>query len=249
MTLLQENTAEIENEKVAENSRSESVVDETHERNGKRPKIDIEEKDDVRFDTIGCICVDGLGRIAAGVSSGGISVKFPGRVGEAAVYGSGCWAEISRRFQGQDADIEEISVACSATGTGEQIMATMLSSKCAEYLLNMENADEAVHTLFEKFLDKEKAQVKFGGIVAIKSILRRDSNLAENSAITGASEANMNISNKVLEVECVWAHTTESMGVGFMSNLSKPKVFISRLANGATPGACVQLSSACFSLK
>ncbi|KAJ2248002.1 hypothetical protein GGI13_004825 [Coemansia sp. RSA 455] len=84
---------------------------------------------DLQMDTVGAVCIDRRGEVSAGVSSGGIALKLPGRVGEAAMFGCGCWAEktISK------ADPREtLSTGCSVTGTGEQIMRTLLARDCAQ---------------------------------------------------------------------------------------------------------------------
>ncbi|KII92793.1 hypothetical protein PLICRDRAFT_37586 [Plicaturopsis crispa FD-325 SS-3] len=64
-------------------------------------------------DTVGAVSWDATGGMAAGVSSGGLLLKYPGRVGEAAVFGAGCWAQ---------QDGQERGMACSVSGAGEHIV-------------------------------------------------------------------------------------------------------------------------------
>lgn len=49
-------------------------------------------ENEISLDTVGAVVFFG-GKISAGVSSGGTFLKHPGRVGQAGVYGTGCWAD------------------------------------------------------------------------------------------------------------------------------------------------------------
>jgi beta-aspartyl-peptidase (threonine type) len=58
--------------------------------------------------TVGAVALDGHGRLAAATSTGGMTLKLPGRVGDSPVPGAGNYAHEA--------------AACSATGHGELIM-------------------------------------------------------------------------------------------------------------------------------
>lgn len=62
-------------------------------------------------DTIGAIAIDSHGKLAAAVSTGGIVLKFPGRVGDSAFPGCGCWTSKSRSKPPKSCEF-----ACSTTG-------------------------------------------------------------------------------------------------------------------------------------
>ncbi|KAI8382482.1 putative threonine aspartase [Blakeslea trispora] len=158
---------------------------------------------DLGHDTVGAICVDRSGDIASGVSSGGISLKHPGRIGEAAVYGSGCWA--------QNETCQTPGIACSTTGTGEQIMRTMFTYKCADRLSREQDMQEAMATTLTKdFLESPLLQIypkKSVGIIALRKQTMKDK----------------------ARIEFWFGHVTDDMGIGYMSEKSlKPKTFISR---------------------
>lgn len=60
-------------------------------------------------DTVGCLILDFEGNISAAASSGGISLKMPGRVGPAGVPGVGIWVESTR-------DPENFTAGCCTSG-------------------------------------------------------------------------------------------------------------------------------------
>lgn len=64
--------------------------------------------DDGRTGTVGAVACDGHGRLAAATSTGGMTNKRPGRVGDSPVIGAGTWAD------------RQVAVSC--TGTGEAFL-------------------------------------------------------------------------------------------------------------------------------
>jgi beta-aspartyl-peptidase (threonine type) len=51
----------------------------------RRPRLGV--------DTVGCVAIDAEGRIAAGTSTGGLSGKAPGRIGDSPLPGAGLYAD------------------------------------------------------------------------------------------------------------------------------------------------------------
>ncbi|KAJ4367673.1 hypothetical protein N0V83_007258 [Neocucurbitaria cava] len=80
-------------------------------------------------DTVGAIAVDSLGNIACGASSGGIGMKYRGRVGPAALVGVGAAV-----IPVDPDDPEQMCVATVTSGTGEHMATTMAATVCAERL-------------------------------------------------------------------------------------------------------------------
>lgn len=67
---------------------------------------------DKKFGTVGAVALDSAGNLAAATSTGGMSNKLPGRIGDSPIIGAGCYAD-------------NRTAAMSATGTGEAFMRSL----------------------------------------------------------------------------------------------------------------------------
>ncbi|KAG0026199.1 taspase, threonine aspartase, 1 [Podila clonocystis] len=173
---------------------SKRKVDLTELDSNKRQVNNNSEESDLLNDTVGAICVDRLGRVAAGVSSGGIALKFPGRVSEAALFGAGCWA--------QDPTHETAGFACSVTGAGEQITKTLLAKSCVEQLVDDDDTASAAQRVLDRFIASpllRSYKERHAGFVAFK-IDPIEVSLLEESA-----------QHRSIRGEFVYGHTTPTM--------------------------------------
>jgi len=91
-------------------------------------------------DTIGAIALDEKGHLASAVSTGGIWLKLPGRVGDSSIVGAGFYANNRG--------------ACVASGIGEIIARFMLCNKIINLINGGLDADEAAKKAIHKITDK-----------------------------------------------------------------------------------------------
>lgn len=107
-----------------------------------------------KFGTVGAVALDAQGHLAAATSTGGMTNKQPGRVGDSPIVGAGCYAN-------------DATVAISSTGTGEAFIracaAHDVSALMAYAGLDLGSACERV------VMDKLPRLGGEGGMVAVSA--------------------------------------------------------------------------------
>ena len=105
-----------------------------------------------RFGTVGCVALDNAGNLAAGTSTGGMTGKMPGRVGDTPIIGSGTLAD-------------NASCAVSATGDGEYFIRAVAAHDIAALVeYRGLTLAEAVHIVIH---EKIKPAGGEGGAIAL----------------------------------------------------------------------------------
>lgn len=105
-----------------------------------------------KFGTVGAVALDAHGHVAAANSTGGMTNKRPGRVGDSAMIGAGCYAE-------------DASAAVATTGTGETFIRGVVAyDVCALMRYAGMSLEDAAHHVIH---DKQVALGGQGGLVAV----------------------------------------------------------------------------------
>jgi beta-aspartyl-peptidase (threonine type) len=100
------------------------------------------------YGTVGAVAVDARGLISVATSSGGITLRLPGRVGDTPLIGTGTYAD---RHGG-----------VSATGHGEQIMRHMIAYRAVSLMKRLSARDAASKTM--EYARKHQCQCGLIGI-------------------------------------------------------------------------------------
>ncbi|NXM18443.1 TASP1 aspartase, partial [Ploceus nigricollis] len=188
----------------------------------KRRQSNEKENDSGTLDTVGAVVVDQEGNVAAAVSSGGLALKHPGRVGQAALYGCGCWAENTGAHN-------PYSTAVSTSGI-YYFYKYLMKLLCFSVIKDAHQA--LLETMQNKFIGSPflaNEDGVLGGVIVLRSC-------------RCSAEPESSQEKPTLLVEFLWSHTTESMCVGYMSAQDgKAKTHISRLPPGAVAGQSVAI--------
>lgn len=107
--------------------------------------------DPIKYGTIGAVAVDLSGSVAAATSTGGITAKRWGRVGDSPLIGAGTYAD-------------DRSAAISATGSGEYFIRAVAAHQLAE---RMRLAGESLQEALDAVLEDIRSLGGKGGLIAV----------------------------------------------------------------------------------
>jgi beta-aspartyl-peptidase (threonine type) len=115
-----------------------------------RQRVRLAERpSDFERGTVGAVCLDGSGRLAAATSTGGRRGQLPGRVGDTPVIGAGTWAD------------HQVAVSC--TGDGE----SFIRAAAAHQLATRVAAGEPLEPATEATLADVGIVDGTGGMIAV----------------------------------------------------------------------------------
>ncbi|MDI4631924.1 isoaspartyl peptidase/L-asparaginase [Pelomonas sp. V22] len=105
-----------------------------------------------KFGTVGAVALDAAGHLAAATSTGGMTNKLPGRVGDSPLIGAGCYAS-------------DESCAVSCTGTGEAFIRVAAAREVGALMEYAgQGLDEAARRVVFEKLGRVGGQ---GGLIAV----------------------------------------------------------------------------------
>jgi beta-aspartyl-peptidase (threonine type) len=106
---------------------------------------------EMKYGTVGAVALDEAGHVAAATSTGGLTAKQWGRIGDSPLIGSGTYAD-------------DRSAAVSATGSGEYFIRAVAAHQLAE---RMRLAGEPLQVALDAVLGDIKELGGLGGLIAV----------------------------------------------------------------------------------
>lgn len=117
---------------------------------------DLDVEEDTQTGTVGAVVLDNHGRLAAATSTGGMTGKPDGRIGDTPIIGAGTWADQN--------------VAISCTGVGEAFIRICAAHEVANrYKTYLQDGDNPLSQAGADVLELVKPLNGRGGLIAVSS--------------------------------------------------------------------------------